>query len=72
MFFFGLVVENLVNFHKVAHVMKAVGFALDDFYLFVHLFQFTDVDGVITMVQDAVAVTLHHLGNLVQSAGIQL
>jgi len=50
-FFSGSVVESLVNFQcKVAQVMKAVGLAFDDFDLVVHPFQFTGVDGVVTVV----------------------
>jgi len=51
--------------------MKAVGLALDDFDLVVDSFQLSGVDGVITVIQDAVAVTLQHLGKLVQRAVIQ-
>lgn len=42
--------------------MKAVSLALDDFDLVVHPFQFAGMDRVITVVEDAVAVTLDPAG----------
>ncbi len=51
--------------------MKAVCFSFDDFDLVVDPLQFTGVDGVITVVQDAVAMTIEHLSKFVQGAVIQ-
>ena len=45
--------------------MVAVSLAFDDLDLVVDPFQFTGVDGVVTMVEDPVAVPLQHLGKLV-------
>jgi hypothetical protein len=71
-FFSELVAESLIDFQcKVAQVVKAVGLALDDFDLVVHSLQFSGVDGVVTVVQDAVAVTFQHLCKFVQGAVIQ-
>jgi hypothetical protein len=50
-FFSELVVASLVDFQgKVAQIVKAIGFAFDDFDLVVDPFQFAGVDGVITVV----------------------
>ena len=50
-FFSDLVVESLIDFQgKVANIMKAIGFAFDDFDLVVHPLEHTSVDGVITVV----------------------
>ncbi len=40
--------------------MKAVCFSFDDFNLVIHPFDFTGVNLVITVVQDAVSVSLKH------------
>jgi len=70
-FFSDLVVASLIDFQcKVAQVMKAVGLTLDELDLVVHPFQFAGVDGVLTVIEDAVAVTLQHLGKRVQGAVI--
>jgi len=71
-FFSDLVVASLKDFQgKVTQIMKAVGLALDDFDLVVHPFQLAGVDGVVTVVQDAVAMTIEHLSKFVQGAVIQ-
>jgi len=50
-FFSELVVASLVDFQgKIAQIVKAIGFAFDDFDLVVDPFQFAGVDGVITVV----------------------
>ena len=70
--FSDLVAESLIDFEcKVAQVVKAVGLAFDDLDLVVDPFQFAGVDGVVTVVEDPVAVPLQHLGKLVQSAMLQ-
>ncbi len=40
--------------------MKAVCFSFDDFNLVIHPFDFTGVNLVITMIQDAVSMSLKH------------
>jgi len=71
-FFSELVVESLVNFQrKVSQVMKTIGFTFNDLDFVIHPFQFAGVDGVITMVQNTIAVSLKHFGKRVQGAMIQ-
>jgi len=40
--------------------MKAVGFAFNDLNFVIHPFQFTGMDGVFTMVQDAITMAFKH------------
>lgn len=50
-FFSKLVVASLIDFQsEVTQIMKAVGFAFDDFDLVVDPFQDTGMDGIITVV----------------------
>jgi hypothetical protein len=61
--------EGLIDFEsEVALVMVAVSLAFDNLDFVVDPFQFAGVDGVVTVVEDPVAVPLQHLGELVQSA----
>ncbi len=60
-FFSNLVEEGLVNFQgKISQIMKAVGFTFNDFDFVVNPFQFAGMDGVFTMVQDAIAMSFKH------------
>ena len=40
--------------------MEPVSFTLNDFYFVINPFEFSGMNGVITMIQDAVAVTFQH------------
>ena len=61
--------EGLIDFEsEVALVVVAVSLAFDNLDFVVDPFQFAGVDGVVTVVEDPVAVPLQHLGELVQSA----
>ena len=40
--------------------MKAVGFTFNDFYFVINPFQFTGMDRVFTMVQNAIAMAFKH------------
>ena len=42
--------------------MEAVGLALDDLDLVVDPFEFPRMDGVVTVVEDPIAVSLQHVG----------
>ena len=71
-FFSNLVEESLVNFQlKISQVMKAVGFTLNDLDFVIHPFQFSGMDGIFTMVQDAIAMAFKHFYKAVQRAIIQ-
>ncbi len=60
-FFSNLVEESLVNFQcKISQVMKAVGFTFNDFDFVINPLQFTGMDWIFTMVQDAIAMTFKH------------
>jgi len=60
-FFSNLVEESLVNFQlKISQVMKAVGFTFNDFYFVINPLQFTSMDWIFTMVQDAIAMAFKH------------
>ena len=60
-FFSNLVEESLVNFQlKISQVMKAVGFTFNDFDFVINPFQFTGMDRVFTMVQNAIAMAFKH------------
>jgi len=59
--FSNLVEESLVNFQlKISQVMKAVGFTFNDFDFVINPLQFTGMDGIFTMVQDAIAMAFKH------------
>ena len=51
--------------------MKAVGLAFNDFDFVVNPFQFTGMDGIFTMVQDAIPMAFKHFYEAVQRAIIQ-
>ncbi len=71
-FFSESVVASLANVQdKVAQVAKAVCFSFDDCDLVVHPFQFAGVDGVVTVIYDAIAVAFKHLGKFAQGTVIQ-
>ena len=71
-FFSELVEESLVNFQrKVSQVMKTIGFTFNDLDFVIHPFQFASMDGIFTMVQDAIAMVFKHFCEAVQSAMIQ-
>ncbi len=58
-----LVGESLVDFQcEVPQVMEAVGLALDDLDLVVDPFELPRMDGVVTVVEDPVAMSLQHVG----------
>lgn len=40
--------------------MKAVGFTFDDFNFIVNPFQLTSMDGIFTMINDAITVAFKH------------
>jgi len=40
--------------------MKAVGFTFNDFDFVINPLQFTGMDGILTMVQDAIAMAFKH------------
>ena len=40
--------------------MKAVGFTFNDFNFVINPFQFTGMDGIVTMVQDAITMAFKH------------
>ena len=40
--------------------MKAVGFTFNDFDFIINPFQFTGMDGILTMVQNAIAMAFKH------------
>lgn len=60
-FFSELVEESLVNFQlKISQVMKAISFTFNDLDFVINPFQFTGMDGIFTMVQDAIAMAFKH------------
>jgi len=70
-FFSKLVEEGLVNFQcKVSHVMKTIGLTFNDLDFVIHPFQFASMDGILTMVQDAIAMAFEHVCEAVQSTMI--
>jgi len=59
--FSNLVEESLVNFQlKISQVMKAVSFTFNDFDFVINPLQFTGMDWIFTMVQDAIAMAFKH------------
>jgi len=44
--------------------MITIGFSFDDFDLIVHSFQLSGMDGIITVIQDAIAITLQSIREL--------
>ena len=59
--FSNLVEESLVNFQlKISQIMKAIGFTFNDLDFVIHSLQFTGMDGIFTMVQDAIAMAFKH------------
>ncbi len=62
-FFSRLVVESLVDFQcKVAQIVESIGFSFNDFYLVIHPFKFSGVNGVIAVIEDTVAMSFQHVG----------
>jgi hypothetical protein len=60
-FFSNLVEESLVNFQlKISQVMRAVDFTFNDFDFVINPLQFTGMDWIFTMVQDAIAMVFKH------------
>jgi len=60
-FFSNLVEESLVNFQcKISQIMKAVGSTFNDFDFIINPFQFAGMDGILTMVQDAITMAFKH------------
>jgi hypothetical protein len=51
--------------------MKAVGFTFNDFDFVINPLQFTGMDGIFTMVQDAIAMAFKHFYKAVERAIIQ-
>jgi len=45
--------------------MKAVGFTFDDFNFVINPFQFACVDGVITVIENAILVSFQHISKTV-------
>jgi len=71
-FFSELVEESLVNFQrKVSQVMKTIGFTFNDLDFVINPFQLTSMEGILTMVQNAIAMAFKHFYKAVQSAMIQ-
>ena len=60
-FFSRLVVESLIDFQcKVAKIMESISFSFNDFYLVIHPFKFSGVNGVIAVIENTVAISLQH------------
>jgi hypothetical protein len=71
-FFSNLVEESLVNFQrKISQVMITIGFTFNDFDFVINPFQFTGMDGIFAMIQDAIAIAFEHFYEAVESAIIQ-
>ena len=51
---------------KVPLVTKSIGLALKELYFVVHAFDFSGVNGIVTMIDDTVAMTIEHVGKLDQ------
>jgi hypothetical protein len=51
--------------------MKAVGFTFNDFDFVINPLQFTGMDWIFTMVQDAIAMTFKHFYEAIQRTIIQ-
>jgi hypothetical protein len=51
--------------------MKAVGFTFNDFDFVINPLQFTGMDWIFTMVQDAIAMAFKHFNEAVERAIIQ-
>jgi hypothetical protein len=66
-FFSRLVVESLIDFQrKVAKIVETIGFTFNDFYLVIHPFKFSSMNGVIAVIEDAIAIAIQHPGKAVQ------
>lgn len=60
-FFSELVEKSLVNFkRKVSQIVKAISFTFNDFNFVINPFQFTGMDGILTMVKDAITMAFKH------------
>ena len=51
--------------------MKPIGFTFNDLDFVIHPFQSASMDGILTMVQDAIAMAFKHRCKAVQSTMIQ-
>ena len=68
-FFYELVEESVIYFKcKLSSVIKNIGFPFNDLKFVIDPFQFTVRDGIITMVQDTIAILFEHLSEAVQGA----
>ncbi len=62
-FFSRLVGEGLLDFQReVAQVMESIGFSFNNLYFVIQPFKLFGVNGVIAVIEDAVAMTLKHRG----------
>jgi hypothetical protein len=61
-----------VNFEsEVSHVIKSVDFTFNEFDFVIHPFLYPSTEGILTLVQDAIAMAFKHVCEAVQSAMIQ-
>jgi len=59
--------EGLVYFQgKVAQIVEAIGFSFNDLYFVIDPFQLSSVNGEIAVIQNAIAISLQHLGKSVE------
>ena len=45
--------------------MKAIGFSFNNFDFIIHPFQFSIMDGIVTMIKDAIAISFKHVSKTV-------
>lgn len=51
--------------------METIGFTFNDFDFVIDPFQFAGMDGIITMIQDTIAIAFKHLSETVQGVIVQ-
>ena len=60
-FFSKLVEKSLVNFKgKVSQIVKTISFTFNDLNLVINPFQFSSMNGIVTMIKDAIAMAFKH------------